>query len=233
MAQDVNVTHLCRVADALATLEEKFVFVGGATVQLYATDLAAAEARPTQDIDVVVALVNYNDPAKLEVKILQLGFLNDIMSDVICRYIYQGITVDIMPTESSVLGFTNKWYSEGLAHTVDYQIGKAYSIPILSAPYFLATKLEDFKSQRHGADLRGNSDFEDIVYLFDNRVELADEIKASPVSVRSYLVNEIQQLLQHPNRHECISVHLEYATASPRTDRIIKIWHEIINTDAL
>ncbi|MFC5411526.1 hypothetical protein ACFPMF_19555 [Larkinella bovis] len=65
MTQDVNLTHMRLVADALTKLNEKFVFVGGSTVQLYATDPAAAEPRPTQDIDVVVALVSYTDSTKI------------------------------------------------------------------------------------------------------------------------------------------------------------------------
>ncbi|GAB3332664.1 hypothetical protein GCM10027299_39420 [Larkinella ripae] len=227
MPQDVNLAHLCHVADALANLPEKFVFVGGATVQLYATDPAAAEPRPTQDIDVVVALVRYSDTTELEQKLVQLGFSNDILSGVICRYIYQNIIVDVMPTESSSLGFSNKWYPEGVEQARPYEIDADHTVFIFTAPYFLASKLEAFKSHRHGHDIRGNSDFEDMIYIFDNREEVAGEIKKSPDSVRLYLVDELKKLLAHPSIYEGISVHLEPATSSLRTQRILKIWDEI------
>ncbi|MFC5411527.1 hypothetical protein ACFPMF_19560 [Larkinella bovis] len=133
-----------------------------------------------------------------------------------------------MPTESSSLGFTNRWYSDGVDQAVEYTLDTDHTIFLFTAPYFLASKLEAFKSYRHGQDLRGNSDFEDIIYLFDNREEIIDEIKNSQDSVRLYLIEELQTLLDHPNRDEGISVHLETATASQRTRRIVEIWQELV-----
>lgn len=75
-----------------------------------------------------------------------------------------------------------------------------------------------------------NSDFEDIVYVFDNRNELLREISESPELLRSYLQEEITTLHNDPNVEENVYGHLEPRTASQRTKRILKIWHEIIRT---
>lgn len=47
----INLDGVRIVATALAELNEKVAFVGGATVGLYADDPAAAEPRPTDDIN--------------------------------------------------------------------------------------------------------------------------------------------------------------------------------------
>lgn len=84
------------------------MFVGGATVSLYATDPELAEeVRPTDDVDVVVELASYGGYAEIDEKLRALGFANDVESGVICRYRLQGIVVDVMPTEPKVIGFSN------------------------------------------------------------------------------------------------------------------------------
>lgn len=226
---DANLEGLRVVATALAELNERIVFVGGATVGLYADDPAATEPRPTDDIDVVVEVATYGEfSGKIEERLRQLGFTNDQESGVICRYKIHGLTVDMMPTDPSVLGFSNQWYKEGVTQSVAYQIDKQQVIRIFSAPYFTATKLEAYKSRRHG-QARMNSDFEDIVYVFDNRSKLLDELRGCTLSLQSYLKEEIAVLYNDPGAEENVYVHLERTVASQRTQRILKIWREFAN----
>ena len=109
-----NIVRLKAVAIALQELGQEYVFVGGATVSLYATDSElAAEVRPTDDVDVVVELATYGGYSKLDEKLREMGFVNDVESGVICRYRIKGVIVDVMPTEPEAMGFSNKWYPEG------------------------------------------------------------------------------------------------------------------------
>lgn len=55
MSHQANITRIKAVSNALGSLKDQVVFVGGATVSLYA-DRAAAEARPTDDVDIVVEI---------------------------------------------------------------------------------------------------------------------------------------------------------------------------------
>lgn len=225
-----NLVRLRAVASALSELNEKVVFVGGATVSLYATDLAAAEPRPTDDIDVVVEVATYAEfSSQIEERLRQLGFTNDIESGIICRYRIQGLIVDVMPSDSGILGFSNRWYREGIAESIIRPVNEHQTIRIFTAPYFIATKLEAFNSSRHGRDPRTNSDFEDIIYLFDNRTELMAEISQSPQSVRAYLQADLNVLLANPNVYENIYAQLEPRTANKRTERILSIWQAIAN----
>ena len=50
MSHHTNIVRIKAIAGLLDQLHEDVVFVGGATVSLYA-DTKAAEARPTDDVD--------------------------------------------------------------------------------------------------------------------------------------------------------------------------------------
>ena len=83
MSRQINITRIKVVARALQELNQPVVFVGGATVALYVNTGAAPEARPTDDVDVVVELATYGGYAGLEEKLRHLGFSPDSTSPVI------------------------------------------------------------------------------------------------------------------------------------------------------
>lgn len=57
-----SITRIKVVYDALEELANEVVFVGGATVALYA-DRPSGEARPTDDVDILVELMHYRNYA--------------------------------------------------------------------------------------------------------------------------------------------------------------------------
>ena len=210
MSHHTNKVRIKAVANALGELKEKVVFVGGATISLYA-DRPVFEIRPTDDVDVIIEILNYADRTKLEEKLRSIGFTHDIESGVICRYQIQGIIVDIMPTDDPSMGFTNKWYPEGFTQAVNYDIDEQCRVSILSAPYFIATKLEAFKN-RGKSDGRTSHDFEDIIYVIENRQIIWEEINNAGAGVKAYLKNEFSILLNNPNIAEWIDSHVERAS---------------------
>ena len=219
---DINRVRLKAVARALGGLEQPIVFVGGATVSLYGQPGLSTESRPTDDVDVLVELASYGGYGPLSERLLTLGFQPDIMSGVICRYRVQGILVDVMPTEPSVLGFSNLWYPEGFRAAFDYPLDEEVTIKLLMVPYFLATKLEAF-ADRGGRDFRQSSDFEDLVYVLDNAPELEFKLREGSADVQSYLRQTFGTLLAHDDFEEGIYSHLEPRYASMRTARIRQI----------
>jgi len=55
-----NILRIKSVGLVLKELDQEFVFVGGATVSMYATDPGiSGEVRPTDDVDVIVELASY------------------------------------------------------------------------------------------------------------------------------------------------------------------------------
>ena len=65
MSHQTNITRIRSVSNALGDLRDKVVFVGGATVSLYA-DRIALEVRPTDDVDIVVEIATRWQFAEIE-----------------------------------------------------------------------------------------------------------------------------------------------------------------------
>ena len=104
-----NIDMLQIVADGLGDLKDEIVFVGGAVAELYADDPASSDIRPTQDVDCTIELRTYREHTELEEELRAKGFVNDTSQGApICRWIYQDIKVDVMPTDENVLGFNNQ-----------------------------------------------------------------------------------------------------------------------------
>lgn len=143
MSNHTNIVRIRAVNQALRELGDQVVFVGGATVSLYA-DRAVFEVRPTDDIDVIIEILNYKQRQQLEERLREIGFSNDIESGVICRLKIRGIVVDIMPTDDPSIGFKNKWYPKGYEHAIVYTLNDGHKIRILTAPYFICDKVRGF-----------------------------------------------------------------------------------------
>jgi predicted nucleotidyltransferase len=202
-----NIIRIKAVNQVLKGLDQEYVFVGGATVSLYADDPKTASAiRPTDDVDILVELASYAGYTELDKRLLAIGFKNDITSDVICRYKIQGITVDVMPTNPEAIGFSNKWYPEGFQTAIDYQLEKGTDIKIFSLPYFVATKWEAFKGR--GTDYRTSTDFEDLVYVFENAGDFEAQMLAAPRHLIAYLRSEFEPLLDRDDFEEGLYAHL-------------------------
>ena len=221
-----NLSLLTIVAKGLEHLCQSVVFVGGAVTELYAADSAAPEVRTTDDVDCVVELVSYTAFTYFEEELRSLKFKNDTESKVICRWIYNGIKVDIMPNDASIIGFTNPWYIDGMRNSINYPLEENLTIRIFASAWFLASKMVAF-SDRGKYDFRASSDFEDIIYLLDNRQLLLNELKTADEKVKQYLKSEFQKYLLSPGVSEGIFCALPYGSGSERIHRIKSIMAEI------
>ncbi len=144
----------------------------------------------------------------LEERIRKQGFEND--RKMICRWHYEGITVDIMPTDPKILGFSNRWYKEGLTHSIPFNLDKNITIRILSEPYFIACKLEALFN-RGMTDLRLSKDLEDIVFLLNNNVPLS----ANNPALSNYISGQVSILLSRPELREAIFCVLPFGENNP------------------
>jgi len=225
MSQHTNIVRIKAIAGLLEQLQEDVVFVGGATVALYA-DTIAAEARPTDDVDVIIELISYHSYAELDERLRAAGFVNDAESGVICRYQIQGITVDIMPTHPEVLGFSNKWYPAGFKEAISIKVDDR-SIKIFSLPFFIASKLEAFKSRGKGNYLF-SSDFEDIVYVLENNSQARELLLNASPEVLSYLQDAFTEMLADMDFEEGLTAHLEPNTSAQQFIKIEAILKTVV-----
>jgi predicted nucleotidyltransferase len=102
----------------------------------------------------------------------KLDFKHD-MDGPNCRFILHGLKVDVMPSEGRILGFTNSWYDYAIKTAVEYVLPDGTSIRLVSAPAFIATKLEAFYDRGKG-DVHMSHDLEDIIAVVNGRAELMD-----------------------------------------------------------
>ena len=127
----INIGVVRKIATALKHLRTKVAFVGGAVISLYTDDPAADELRPTKDIDLSISLEGYGAWAALQEQLTELGFSPDAASKVICRFTYEDVTVDIIPDDEKVLGFSNPWYKPGLQKVHPFMLPDGPEIMLL------------------------------------------------------------------------------------------------------
>jgi len=209
-----NIELINTVAKRLGPLRDRVVFLGGAATGLLITDTAAPDVRPTLDVDVIVEISSRIDYYKLEESLRSLGFKPDQEEGApICRWVIERIKVDVMPTDEKILGFSNRWYKPAIKDAREIELQGGMKINMVTAPYFLATKIEAFYGRGNG-DYVASHDMEDIIALLDGRPEVIDEIMSSPSELRNYLAETFQAFLKNYKFLESLPGHLPPDPAS-------------------
>ena len=116
------------------------------------TDEAVPGVRPTIDVDAIAEITSYAEYVKFSERLRAIGFSEDISEGApVCRWKHSKVTLDVMPLDEKILGFSNRWYPAALK-TADWcALAPSLQIRLVVPPYFVATKLEAFKG-RGGAD---------------------------------------------------------------------------------
>lgn len=194
ITDDPNVRSVALVAAALGDLCDDLVLVGGCAASLLIDAPTAPPPRVTYDVDLIAAVTALRDYYALEAQFVARGFQQDLAPDApVCRWRMGSIQVDLMPTDKSVLGFTNPWYATAAATARRQELPGGLSIKLIAAPAFLATKFEAFRT-RGQADLLQSHDFEDIVNIIEGRLSIVEEVNASNKALRNYLGNQFVQV---------------------------------------
>jgi len=203
---DPNVLMVQTVAQALGPLRHQVVFLGGCATGLLVTDPARPPVRATQDVDVVTEVRGRGEYYQLSEALRKLGFREDV-GEVICRWRLRELVVDVMPTDESILGFSNRWYGPAVRESLLTRLPDGTEIHLVSPPLLMATKLEAFYGRGQG-DYGVSHDIEDIVTLVDGRAELIGEIAAAGADLREYLRDEVDDLLAERSFTDTLSWHL-------------------------
>lgn len=219
----INLAAVEEVAAALKEIKDQVVFVGGSVISLYVDEILDDEIRPTKDIDITVKLLNYGHWEKLQTRLAELGIYPDPEGKHICGYKYKDIPIDVMSMDEGPLGPSNPWYNKGLDQLQIVNVGEQV-IRIFSAPVYLATKFEAFNSR--GRDYRTSHDFEDIIYVLENREIITHEVEKCPTDVRDFIRSELSKVMQSPYSEEILSAHLPPFSIEEHYPLLIeKIYH--------
>jgi hypothetical protein len=148
----------------------------------------------------------------------------------ICRWIYQDIKVDVMPTDENVLGFNNQWYPGGVENKIPKTLPDGSEIFVFPPEYYLAAKVEAH-NERGGTDLRQSHDFEDIIYILDNCTSILEDIRNADEDVKNYLKTECERLFENDGLSEGIECALGPGADSGRVEIIEDLILEIASLD--
>ncbi len=179
----------------LQPLLDEVLFIGGAVVPLYITDPALLYVRTTLDIEILTATTSDNGYQATVDQLLGLGFRHDIEGPI-CRFLKDGLIVDLMASDESVLGFSNSFYKEALESPQLFELPNGLSIRIPTPPLMLATKIAAYES-RGKSDPAVSKDLDDIVTLVDGRAELIEEIAGVRIELRQYIGAGLRGIATH------------------------------------
>lgn len=209
-----NLDALERVARRLGPLRSEVVFVGGAVTELLITEPGAPLPRMTGDIDAILEATTQVEYYAFSERLRAAGFVEDGSDTApLCRWVVDGIKVDLMPAGPGVLGFSNPWYPETIATAATIRLRDAIELRVAGAACFVATKLAAFDGRGNG-DFAASHDIEDLIAVVDGRPELADEVRASSRAIRAFLSRRVRELLDSDAFLDAIPGHLSPDEAS-------------------
>jgi hypothetical protein len=185
--EDSNLAPLVAAATKLEPLLDQIAFVGGCVTGLLLTDRAAAPMRRTLDVVAIVAIASYAEFTMLEKRLRELGFRESRAEGApICRRLHGDLILDLMPTDPSILGFTNRWYGPALENAQR------------------RTRI----GGRGKNDFRACHDLEDIVTGIDGRPEIVGEAPPAAADLQNYLRDEFRTLLSNRDFLDALPGHL-------------------------
>jgi hypothetical protein len=94
-------------------------------------------------------------------------------------------------------------------------------IKIISAPYFLATKLEAFKD-RGKQDFLSSHDLEDILAVIDGRSEIVNDLTNSDDILIEYISAELHSLMTNPLFTQALPGYLNYSSEAEQRKLIVE-----------
>lgn len=129
-----NLARLASAARRLKPLLNEIAFVGGCATGLLVSDPGASPVRPTLDVDAIIEIASYAEFTRLENKLSALGLRRN-QASLICRWVADDLILDLMPTDPSILGFSNVWYGPALRSAEIVPVDE-HQIRLITAPFF-------------------------------------------------------------------------------------------------
>ena len=149
-------------------------------------------------MDAIAEISSYAEYTVFGERLRALGFSEDTSEDApLCRWVHSGTILDVMPLDETILGFSNRWYRAAMEASATHQLLRDLEIRAVTAPYFLATKIEAFKGRGRG-DFLASHDLEDLIFVIDGRSTIVEEVQTETSLLREYLRTEIAGLLAAP-----------------------------------
>ena len=221
---------------AIVTLDEQltgvpfdFAFLGGSVLTLLVTDKTADAIRVTKDVDVMMSIRSRKEYHAADAELERRGFKHDTREDApVCRWICANLTVDVLPIREDVLGWNSRWFEQALSEAQTIMLG-GRRVKTITAPYFVALKLEAFED-RGQKDFLCSTDFDDVICLFNGRASTADEIIANPC-LRQGLAEKFNDYLASPDLEDAVEGFVQTEdNPEVRKERILNAFRRVADS---
>jgi hypothetical protein len=217
-----SVDRVATVAAELGDLAHQVVFIGGAIAPLLQTDPPFPRARVTSDVDGVIASSTYTDQERLRVQLMECGFRHETEARHVHRWVSpSGIPFDLISAGRHLGGSGNPWDEIALETAIELHVGNGLTFKHVSAPAFLAQKWAAHHD-RGRDDPLASHDLEDILSLLASRPGIAEEVAASPTTLRAYLRQQAGAFLANSDAEDLLAAHLNVAQDPAATIAVVR-----------
>src|SRR5260370_20289505 len=140
-----NLQLLTDAAKLLEPILAELGFVGGCATVLLITDAAAADVRPTFDVDAIAEITSYAGYTEFSERLRKLGFQEDTREGApLCRWRQQTTTLDVMPLDAKILGFSNSWHRPAMDPAEERELDQGLNIRLVTTVDFYPCKNDEF-----------------------------------------------------------------------------------------
>jgi hypothetical protein len=211
VTRDPSVERIVSVATALGPLTNEIVFIGGAIAPLLRTDDTVPRARPTKDVDAIVASRGRVDDARWSVALRARSFTHVVAHGAPAHRwrTRDGILFDLVPAGTHTGASGNLWDVFALEGAVRAVVG-GVAFRHASAAAFIALKAEAY-NDRGGGDPRASHDIEDVIALIASRVSIALDVAAARPAVRERVERFARALTDSGVLDDVLASHLNNA----------------------
>lgn len=208
-SRSLSLRSLEKVVRALGDASDQVVVVGAAAAATYALGPLAPDIRATEDVDLVIEIRSRVEFDRWIAALASKGVLKHVEDEdaPICRYRLDGVLVDIMPIDATILGFSNRWYGEALASSTRFAIDATISINVMTPLMFVATKIEAFldPGRKNSGDYLASHDIEDMLTVLIGIPEVVDDIRSGGREVHAFIRSKIRDFLADPDFRDTVA----------------------------
>ena len=146
--------------------------------------------------DVIIEIASLAEYYRLSESLQDRGFFEDpdrTSSDLPVGRSWRCYWMSCLPI-SDILGFGSEWYERAFTAAGVHNLPSGHTIRLISAPYFLITKLAAFEWRGNG-DYASSHDIEDLIAVIDGRPDVTQEVQQLEAGARTHLARKIAALL--------------------------------------
>jgi predicted nucleotidyltransferase len=131
-----------------------------------------------------------------------------------------------MQWQIELMGYQNRWYEEGVFHARPFALPDGQKIRLFHPAYYVAAKLDAFQN-RGKENFRSSEDFQDLIFLLENRPELPAEIDRAFHEVRTYIRTQFRRFLAHPDLDEGLYYALPIGAEEDHLHKILTLMRTV------